>query len=281
MQIRQRVLDQLSENSLPSSAPYSSLEEVLVPMYLFHRYQVEAVSKIVGGIEYNYAVKGGNQEIQSWLPKELQMKALDALLNTIDPEQLKLSEELLMKIPPKAHGYRRNRETFASNTGPVFDYYTAMATASQLTFSFLLDTHRANRLVMYQHMNPNQPGLEKVLQEILDKVINIKPKDEVSAGIKRILLDQLTDHLIRLASDKDAFPDTKSLAYFSLMRIKNLAGGLSPINNAHTALLQRKIDLWLEDPEEVEYIEPIKAPDGSPIGSDQLHYLTDYCNFDY
>jgi hypothetical protein len=32
-------------------------EDVLVPIYLFHRYQIEAVSKVVGGLYYSYAVK--------------------------------------------------------------------------------------------------------------------------------------------------------------------------------------------------------------------------------
>ena len=38
----------------------SSIEEVLAPMYLLHRYQIEA-AKVVGGLEYNYAVKGDGQ----------------------------------------------------------------------------------------------------------------------------------------------------------------------------------------------------------------------------
>ena len=103
----------------------SSIEEVLVPMYLLHRYQIEAAAKVIGGLEYNYALKGDGQLVTKLLSKEQQNKALKSLLNSIHPKNLSLPEDLISLIPPRAFVYRRSRETFKSRTGLAFDYLAA------------------------------------------------------------------------------------------------------------------------------------------------------------
>ena len=111
----------------------SSIEEVLVPMYLLHRYQIEAASKVLGGIEYNYALKGDGQIVTALIPFDQQIKALKSLLNSIHPKNLSLPESLIKLIPPRAFGYPRNRETFRSRTGVTFDILAAAETATNLT----------------------------------------------------------------------------------------------------------------------------------------------------
>ena len=46
----------------------STLEDVLVPVYLLHRYQTEAASKVLGGLYYTYAVRGDGQKITERIP---------------------------------------------------------------------------------------------------------------------------------------------------------------------------------------------------------------------
>ena len=282
--IRRKVLDQLSDKSLPTGEPYSSLEEILVPMYLFHRYQIEAASKMVGGINYTYAVAGGNQKIMEYIPAERQINSLEALLASISPANLKLSEELLMMIPPKAHGYSRNRETFDSKTGPVWDYYTAIATATQMTLSFLLDPHRANRLVMYKNQNAQQPGLEKVLDQTVSSVFGFTSKNDTELAINRMVQDETLHALIKLAGSVEAHPDTRSIALMKLnslntqLKSKAKVNPASSVSASHALRLSMQIERWLDDPEEVIYPETIKAPDGSPIGMPSEDYLMDCVN---
>jgi hypothetical protein len=57
MKVRAKALSQFGENNIRKGTPMAMLEDVLVPIYLFHRYQIEAVSKVVGGLYYSYAVK--------------------------------------------------------------------------------------------------------------------------------------------------------------------------------------------------------------------------------
>jgi hypothetical protein len=55
MKVRAKALSQFKQYR--KGTPMAMLEDVLVPIYLFHRYQIEAVLKVVGGLYYSYAVK--------------------------------------------------------------------------------------------------------------------------------------------------------------------------------------------------------------------------------
>ena len=125
-------------------------------MYLFHRYQIEATSKVVGGLNYSYSVKEDRQLKTAMIAPDAQWKALDALIQTVQPKALMLSKPLLAKIPPKAQGYYRSRESFGSKMGPVFDYYTAVETASEMSLSLLLNPERMNRLIVQSSLSKTQ-----------------------------------------------------------------------------------------------------------------------------
>ena len=44
--------------------PLAQLEDTLVPLYLFHRYQTEAATKEIGGLDYRYNLRGDGQIFQ-------------------------------------------------------------------------------------------------------------------------------------------------------------------------------------------------------------------------
>ena len=278
MQVRKVALDQLSEKALPAGMPYSSLEEILVPIYLFHRYQVEADVKLIGGLNYNYAVKGGNQVITEMLPAEMQMQALNQLISTIKPDHLMLREDLIKMIPPKALGYSRNRETFASKTGPVWDYYTAVETAAQLPLQLLLMPERANRLVVFSDRDPAQPGLESVLKTLTDQTWKSASGKERERAIQRIVEWKMLHYLMQMATSEESIGDVKAISRDQILKIRDyvsLKKGINPEDSAHYQLVKYTIDKWVEEPDEVEMPGEVKAPDGSPIGSD----LLDFCSF--
>ena len=52
------LLDRFGLDNLPAGAAAADLRRMIVPIYLFHRYQVTAASKLIGGVDYSYAVKG-------------------------------------------------------------------------------------------------------------------------------------------------------------------------------------------------------------------------------
>ena len=86
LDIRRYILDNFLDNAIKLGEPMSSIEEVLVPMYLLHRYQIEGAAKVVGGLDYNYALKGDGQVVTKMLLADQQIKALNSLLSSINPK---------------------------------------------------------------------------------------------------------------------------------------------------------------------------------------------------
>src|SRR3569833_2805565 len=99
LDIRRKLLDNFSEKAIRQDAPMATIEEALVPVYLMHRYQVEAASKMLGGLYYTYAVKNDGQPTTRFIQPADQWKAFSALMQTISPNTLALHEKLIEKIP--------------------------------------------------------------------------------------------------------------------------------------------------------------------------------------
>ncbi|MCP4723690.1 MAG: DUF5117 domain-containing protein, partial [bacterium] len=133
LEVRETGLRNFSEKNIRNMTPMAVLEEKLVPLYLFHRYQTEAAAKTLGGMDYSYKLRGDNQESGKIMPPDEQRRALDVLLRTIDVEVLRLDERILNLIMPRPPGYGQTRELFQSRTGLTFDPLTAAESAADMT----------------------------------------------------------------------------------------------------------------------------------------------------
>ena len=146
-QLRRVALDNFSAAAIPFGAPLSSLEEVLVPLYYLPRYQMEAVGKLIGGLQYDYALR--MEEVTNAydpVPSEQQVAALDQLLAGLAPENLILPERVMRLLPPKAYGYNLSRESFPRRTGRSFDPLTSAEALAGHVFDILLEESRLARL---------------------------------------------------------------------------------------------------------------------------------------
>ena len=101
MQIREDALQRFSPAGIRAERPLATLEDVLVPLYFLHRYQTEAVSKLLAGVEYNYQTRDGWQDLPTVISGEMQQQALDLLLRTIAPETLRVPDSVLRILPPR------------------------------------------------------------------------------------------------------------------------------------------------------------------------------------
>ena len=140
--VREKALADFSEKNIPVGTPMATLENVLVPIYLAHRYQVEGVAKVLGGVNYSYAVRGDGQPVNEMVSDEKQREALAALLGTLDPAFLALPEHVIKLIPPQPMGYQRDRELFKTHTGMTFDPLAAAESSADNTLKFLLNPQR-------------------------------------------------------------------------------------------------------------------------------------------
>ena len=159
--VRKAALENFGLNTIPNGTPLADLERILVPLYLSHRYQVEGVSKMIGGVNYTYAVKGFETEIgDGWKVRPVsdaaQQDALLALLETLDTRYLETPKHIRDIIPPQPAGYRRDRETFKSYTGLVFDPMAAAESSADNTIAFLLNPERMARLIEQKAADPDR-----------------------------------------------------------------------------------------------------------------------------
>ncbi len=271
MKIRRTILDRFSEKTIRNGMPMSSIEEVLVPMYLFHRYQVDATSKLIGGLNYSYALRGAREVVTEMLPTDEQMAALEALLKTVSVEHLKLPETLLKDIPPRAFGYSRSRETFQSKAGPAFDYLAAVETAASVPFSFIFNADRFNRLLTFKARDVNQPGVDAVLDRIVTGVWMNPSSNRLDRTIQRVVEMEMLRQLMGLTLSDRAYGEVRAKGMAKIQSIKTYAAGRTGRKTNEDGIYYQyvvgQIDRFLDGPEEFKLPNTIKAPDGSPIGS--------------
>ncbi|TVP47706.1 MAG: DUF5117 domain-containing protein [Mongoliibacter sp.] len=280
MEIRKKRLETFGRNAIEDGQPEALLEEVLVPLYLMHRYQIEATSKLIGGLDYTYKVKGDNQRTQSRLDAKTQNDALETLLKAISPENLTLPKSIIDIIPPRPMGYSRNRETFPSRTGLNFDALAPAENVVDMTLDFLLEPGRANRLAQQVAFDQNLPSFNSYLNKLSSNLISSNIPESYEGQVKLMTENKLVDHLIKLAKHPGASSVVKADSRAKLESIKTLkAESAKNKNNSaanHSNYLAAKIDAFLKLPEELSTPAPISVPDGAPIGSDDMS-----CDFEF
>lgn len=274
MKVRAAALSRFGEHAIKKGQPLATLEEVLVPLYLHHRYQVEAASSVVGGLYYTYALRGSAAPPVRVAPVAEQLRALDAVLATLKPATLALPRPLLPLIPPRPSGWRPTRELFPRHTGPMFDAVSPAATAADLTLGLLLNGARAARLVEQHALDAKLPGLHGVLDRVLAATFGPAPADAYQAEIQRAIQRVVVEHLMSLASSA-GMAQVRAIATAKLKARAALlpAAGESPAA-AHAALLAADIKRFLDRPAPpAARAELPAAPPGAPIGEPAMEWL--------
>ncbi len=263
LKLRKQAIANFSEDNIKSGEPFSVLEDVFVPLYFYHRFQTEAAVKLIGGMDYNYAVKGDGQLILETLSRKEQEKALKAVLETLSAETLAIPEDKLKLFPPRAYGYTRNRESFKSNNGVAFDALGAAATASDMTLELLLNPERANRLVQQKALNSEGLGLNEVLQGATESIFSSSENDAYRKEVQQTIQFVYLQRLMNLALQSQSIPQTKAVANKA---IEDIAAILVTSDTFDKQML-REIKQFLTKPENFKQFPTPAIPDGSPIGS--------------
>jgi len=266
--LRRIAIQNFSKDNIRTDEPYSKLEDVFVPLYFYHRFQTEAASKAIGGLDYNYALKGDGQLTTKPVPVELQKKTLDVILETISARNLAIPKEKLELFPPRAFGYGRSRESFKGKTGVAFDPLSAANTASDLTLKFLLHPQRANRLVLQKRLDYEQLGLEDVLNALISQSLELKHDDPYYNAIQQQINTNVLKYLMNLAVHKDSYFQTKAIANKAILDISQNMTSFDDIKRQYGLMIKA----FYDHPEKFKLEASPKIPDGSPIGSDMCNY---------
>ena len=271
MDLRNFVLNNFDEKKISKNEPLAKLEEVFVPMYMFHRYQVQAASKVLGGAYYTNALKGDGQIPFKPTSGQEQRASLNALLQTLQPDFLAIPKQLLTLIPPRPFRYPANpRETFKRKTGMSFDVLSPAEAASQLTLSLMLNPQRAARLSTQQIYDKNLPSFLEVLRSSNKSIIfseNLS-KNNYLGQISRVVAEMYIVELQKLKINAAASLEVKSNVTEILNEINNyfiknqvVLGGFGQYING---IFKNTDDLK----EFLKEFESLTAPDGQPIDQD-------------
>ena len=249
----------------------ATLENVLVPLYLAHRYQVEGVSKVIGGVNYTYAVRGDGQPTNEMVSNEEQSKALSALLSTLDPEFLAIPQEVIDLIPPQPMGYSRDRELFKINTGLTFDPLAAAESSVEHTLTFLLQPQRLARIVEQHARDAGHMSLYELLNTVTKYGMSVAANTPMEMELKRIVQKRTVQHLLQLAGDKSVMQQVSAMALYKIGELESELQPLAkrtgdPETSAHATYLLQQIGRFKEAPEDFKIPEAPALPDGSPIG---------------
>ncbi len=267
MKIRSAALARFGENAIPEGAPLATLEDTLVPVYLMHRYQTEAATKIIGGLDYRYQLRGDGQMNAAIVSADEQRKALRTVVKTLSAETLTLPEHLLKLFPPRPPDFERTHESLPAHTGLTFDPIAAAESAADLTLGFLFDPERAARLVEY-HARANTLSLV----EVIDAALNVnrpEPKaparHAIEAEVHAAIYARTVEALLTLAADPKTSVEVRAITSAKLEDIRHRSDANSPLE----IYLVRRIKQFQDDPKEFIAAKPIAAPPGMPIGEDE------------
>ena len=270
LDVRKTAIANFSLDNIKTNQPYSVLEDVFVPLYFFHRFQTEATVKLIGGLNYSYAVKGGNQKVVERVSGTTERIALQAVLKTIAVDEIAIPKEKLALFPPRAIGFGRTRESFKSDLGVAFDAFGAVETASEMTLNLLLNPQRASRLIAHKSLEKRQLGLDELIDELITKTIKKTHKDSYYQELQNVINMTVLEQLFYLASYKNQYQQVNAIVLFKLDEIKLFLQNKKAlgIQKIYDSAMIKLIEGFVKNPVSFKKSMAPQIPDGSPIGTD-------------
>jgi len=275
MAVRKIALGEFGPGSLAARRARSDLNAVIVPIYLYHRYQVEAAAKFIGGLDFRYSVTPDEAPPAVPVPAAQQRRALQALLATLEPAALDLPDRVMNLLTPGDVGYAGGgeaAEVFASRTGPVFDLAGAADIAAGLTLSAILEPSRAGRVSAYTQRGADAMTLPEMLDTIEAAVF--APQTQARrVALARVVQARFVSELMTLARAGNVSSDVSAAADGKLATMQAEMGskqrGQSQADRQHLDALRVRIGRHLAG-EDVPGARPLPAlpvPPGPPIGA--------------
>ncbi len=269
--VRAAALQRFGEDTIREGTPLAQMEDTLVPLYLFHRYQTEAAVKEIGGLDYRYNVRGDGQMLPEIVDPDDQKRALASVLKTLSPQMLTLPESLLKMLPPRPPGLPRTEESFASETGLTFDPVAAAESAADLTLALLFNPQRANRLVEYHAREAAEPSLDDVIEATLKVTATPGEPQGLTLEVRRAIDSRIVEAVLGLAASPGASVQTRATVRAALHTLRDelSKGGSAGAEQAFRAMEASRIEEFFRDPAKFVPARPIPAPPGMPIGEEE------------
>jgi hypothetical protein len=270
MEVRQVAVQRFGPAALKAGDPQYQLRRAFVPVWLLHRYQVEAAAKLLGGVDFSYATVGDGTGTAKAVSADRQRAALDALLDTLSPAALTVPAAIMPNLSAgwSGDGDRQTEiEAMRTAGGPVFDPLSATETAVAMTLSDLLAPNRLNRLEIQNQADPATPSAHEAIDRLIDRTF----AQAGDAGVQRRVATTVALALARTQRDGALSP---TIALTLSERMNRLGTGLAATKgNSVQADWSRGLGRLLLDRDALtaalaDQRRLPKVPPGMPIGSD-------------
>lgn len=283
LDVRRVAMQKFGAEVLLDGEPQGELVRAFTPLYFYHRYQTEAVVKLIGGVDYAYSMPGDSNAMANPVKVEVQRNAIESLMQTLDAKTLTIEPRILeILVPPSSRTAWTNEEPDGF-TGPIFDPLAVAETAASMTIDGMLHPSRTARLATQGTLVEDHPGLDLVLQPLGDFVVaNLSSPDSPAQGqdgsedrarqaVARCIASAVVDSMLELVANDRAREDVRAQVRLRLLQIseelKDLEDGNQPLV-AERAWVVDKIDRFLDRPDVTIKKTPQQTPPpGSPIGA--------------
>lgn len=264
MKVRAKALNDFGEKNIRVGMPMAMLEDALVPVYFYHRYQIEAATKLVGGMYYAYALRGDGQIITKQMSKAEQLAALYAIVDCIDPKVLQIPDRIAALIPPRPSGYIVSRELFRKRTGLSFDQLSPAETGADLPFSFLFNSERLSRMVQLEMKGGL--GVDEMLRILIDKTFKAPRRTGMEALIQQQTEQVLLTYLLAASVDENNSYTVRSVLTKALNDLKKYIDLQSKTATGTYAGHLQLATERMKNPSAAKPTIHKEAPPGAPIG---------------
>lgn len=267
MKVRAKALNDFGEKNIRVGMPMAMLEDALVPVYFYHRYQIEAATKLVGGMYYSYALRGDGQIITKQMSKAEQLAALYAIVDCIDPKVLQIPDRIAALIPPRPSGYIGSRELFRKRTGLSFDQLSPAETGADLPFSFLFNSERLSRMVQLELKGGL--GVEEMLRILIDKTFKAPRRTGMEALIQQQTEQVLLTYLLAASVDENNSYAVRGVLTKALNDLKKYIDLQSKTATGTYAGHLQLATERMKNPSAAKPTIHKEAPPGAPIGCEE------------
>ncbi len=266
-EVRAIALRNFDRSRIQDWQPLSDLNKTIVPIYLFHRYQVAAAGKVIGGISFDYSLAGDNNPGMRLTPPQEQRRAAAAIIGTLDPGFLDLSNHTLALLTPSLGSFSiadSQREMFGSLSYPSFDLISAADVSANMKFDVLLNPTRLARMDEHKRRDANQLSPQDLFKMINSYVMK-SPNRNRQVSIAETVRTRYASRLMDIIGS-DASASVKAQAQKALM---NLSRSLGSQNTEKSRWLSQEIERFSKRPVKTmpATLKAQKAPPGGPIGS--------------
>jgi len=269
LEVRRFLIDRFDETAIREGQPMAWLSQRFGPVYLHHRYTLEAVIKAIGGMEYRYAVRGDRLAATKIIEPQRQRQALELVLDALEPEELAVPESVLSLMAPRAYGYPSDTWHLGSKAAPAFDQVGAARTLATMAIERILAPQRVARLVAFNARDNASPAPEEVIARTIERTWGA-PRGGPGATYRRVVQRVVVDELIDLAADTSATVESRAAAEWGLRRIAEMISTYAvrlPEEEAHHMKAAADIQRFLDRPDATAVRSvPVAPPPAAPIG---------------